>query len=78
MDTTITYDEVATLVRVNILLLNLRPNFKQIRVLHRHFEQALQCILCPQSTLHRWKGMVMTRELYALLTPNAFRLPNNP
>ncbi len=72
------YDEVATLVGGNILLLNLHPNFKQVRVLCRHFEQALQCLPCPQNTLHRWKGMVMARELYALLTPNAFYLPNNP
>jgi hypothetical protein len=78
MDMTITYDEVATLIGVNILLLNLCPNFKQIQVLCRHFEQALQCLPCPQSTCHGWKGMVMARELYALLTLNVFCLPNNP
>ena len=78
MDLTITYDEVATLVGVNIPSLNLHLNFEQIRVLCCHFEQALQCLPCPQSTLHGWKGMVMARELYALLTPNAFYLPNNP
>jgi hypothetical protein len=77
MDTTITYDEVAT-VGVNILLLSPRSNFEAIRVLRHHFEQALQCLPCPQSTLHGWKGMVMARELYALLTPNVFHLPNSP
>jgi hypothetical protein len=30
MDATITYDEVATLIGVNILLLNPRLNFKEI------------------------------------------------
>jgi hypothetical protein len=72
MDATITYDEVATLVGVNILLLNPHPNFKQIRVLCCHFDRAFQCPPCPQSTLHRWKGVVMARELYAILTPSVF------
>jgi hypothetical protein len=72
MDTTITYDEVTTLVGVNILSFNPHLNFEQIQVLHRHFERALQCLSCQQSTLHRWKGMVMARELYALLTPSGF------
>jgi hypothetical protein len=78
MDATITYDEVTALFGVNILSLNPRPNFEQIRVLHCHFEGALQCLPSPQSTLHGWKGMVMARELYALFMLNAFCLPNNP
>jgi hypothetical protein len=28
--------------------------------------------------LQRWKSLVVARELYALLTTNAFCLPNNP
>jgi hypothetical protein len=78
MDATIMYDEVAILVGVNIPSLYPRPNFEQIQVLRHHFEQALQCLPCPQSTLHGWKGMVIARDLYALLTPNACCLPNNP
>ncbi len=78
MDATITYDEVTTLVGVNIPLLNPRTNFEQIQVLRCHFERALQHLPCPQSTLHGWKGMVMARELNALITPNAICLPNNP
>jgi hypothetical protein len=78
MVTTITYDEVATLVGANIPSLNPGPNIEHIRVLCRHFEQALQCLPCPQSTLHRWEGMVMARELYTLLNPNLFCLPNDP
>jgi hypothetical protein len=38
----------------------------------------LQHLPRPQSTLLGWKGMVMGQELYALLTPNPFCLPNNP
>jgi hypothetical protein len=77
MDATITYDEVATLVGVNIPSLNPCPNFERIQVLCCHFEPALQHLPCPQSTLHGWKGMVMARELYAFLTFNLFSLPNN-
>jgi hypothetical protein len=78
MDATITYDEVAALVGVNISTLELHPNFEQIWTLRWHFERALQCLLCPQSVQHGWKGMVMAHELYALLTTQPFRLPTNP
>jgi hypothetical protein len=78
MNTIIATDEVFSLVATIPSLLNVRPNFKNIRVLCRHFEQALQSLPCPQSTLQGWKDMVMARELYALLMPNHFRLPINP
>jgi hypothetical protein len=78
MDATITYGEVATLVGVNIPTLEPHPNFERIWTLRRHFERALQCLPCPQSIQHRWKGMVMARKLYALLTTQPFRLPTNP
>ena len=78
MGATITYDEVAALVGINIPTLNSRPNFEQIWILRRHFEHALKCFPCPQTTLHGWKGMVMARELYALLTPMPFYLSNDP
>jgi hypothetical protein len=77
MDAIIVYDEVATLVGVNIPSLNPHPNFEQIRLLFCHFKQALQHLPCPQSTLHGWKGMVMAKELYAHLTPMPFLLPND-
>jgi hypothetical protein len=78
MDTIITTDEVSSLLATIPSLLNVRLNFEHIRVLCRRFERALQSLPCPQSTLHRWKRMVMARELYALFTPNHFRLPINP
>jgi hypothetical protein len=78
MDATISYDEVAALVGVNIPTLEPRPNFKCICTLRRHFEHALQCLPCPQSVQHGWKGMVMARKLYVLLTIQPFRLPTNP
>ena len=78
MDATISYDEVAALVGINIPTLEPHPNFERIRTLHWHFERALQCLPCPQSIQHGWKGMVMARELYALLTIQLFRLPTDP
>ncbi len=78
MDATITYDEVAALVGVNIPTLEPCPNFERIRMLRRHFERALQCLPCPQSVQHGWKGMVMAHKLYALLTTQPFCLPTNP
>ncbi len=73
MDLTITFDEVIMLVGANLPSLEPRPTFEQIRTLHRHLERALQRLPCPQSTLHGWKGLVMARELYTLLTGR-----NNP
>jgi hypothetical protein len=52
MDATITYDKVAALVGINIPTLEPRPNFERIQMLRRHFECALQSLLCPQSIQH--------------------------
>jgi hypothetical protein len=78
MDVTITYDEVAALLGTNILLLEPHTNFERIRVLRRHFEQALQHLPCPQSTQLGCKGLVMLQAMYILLTVNAFCFPINP
>jgi hypothetical protein len=53
-------------------------NFERICILCHHFKGLLQCLPCPQTTLHGQKGMVMAQELYALLNPNDFCLKNNP
>jgi hypothetical protein len=52
MDATISYNEVAALVGVNIPTLEPRPNFERIRTLHQHFECALQRLPCLQSVQH--------------------------
>jgi hypothetical protein len=78
MDATITYDEVAALVGINIPTLEPHPNFERIWTLRRHFERALQHLPCPQSVQHGWKGRVMACKLYALLTTIPFCLPTNP
>ena len=78
MDATITYDEVVALVGVNIPTLEPHPNFERICALRRHLERCLQGLPCPQSVQQGWKGMVMARELYSLLTNIPFHLPTNP
>ncbi len=76
---TIAYVEVANIIGVNVPTNKIkRPDFGSIRLLRRHFERALQHLPCPQSTLHGWKGLVMNRALYALLTPMPFHVPNDP
>jgi hypothetical protein len=77
MDATITYDEVAALVGINIPTLEPCSNFECIQTLCWHFERALQRLPSPQSIQHRWKGMVMARKLYALLITIPFPLPTN-
>ncbi len=78
MVATITYDEVAALVGINIPTLEPHPNFKCIRTLCQDFEQPSNVYPCPQSVQHGWRGMVMARKLYALLTTIPFCLPTNP
>jgi hypothetical protein len=80
MDATITYDEVAALVGINIPTLEPRPNFEQIRTFRQNFKHALQHLPCPQSIQHGWKRMMMACKLYAyaLLTTSPFCLPTNP
>jgi hypothetical protein len=78
MDATITYNEVASLLVTNIPPLEPHQNFDCIRVLCCHFKRALQHLPCPQSTQLRWKGLVISRAIYALLTIYAFCLPNDP
>jgi hypothetical protein len=78
MDTIITTDKVSSLLATIPSLLNVRPHFENIRVFHQHFKQALQSLPCPQSTLHGWKGMVMARELHALLRQTLSACPLIP
>jgi hypothetical protein len=40
--------------------------------------QALKQLVCPQSQIHRWTGLVMDPGLYALIEPVPFTVPVNP
>ncbi len=79
MDATISTDEV-TAALGHLPYLDPRPNAVNIRALRVHIERALQLLPCPQSVHHGWKGLAMSRAMYALLVTGgiAFRDPIDP
>ena len=79
MDTTISTDEVTAAIG-HLPSLDLRPNAVNIRALRVHIERALQLLPCPQSVHHGWKGLAMSRAMYAFLVTGgaAFRAPTDP
>ena len=77
MDTIITYDEVTKLL-AEAPNCNPRPNFENIRTLKRFLIKKLRTLLCPQSAIMGWSGMVMDPVLYSLVEPTPFMLPADP
>ena len=78
MDSLITFDEAAEFLK-NPPSLSPRPNFSKLRSLSKHMVKALQQLLCPQSQVHGWPGMVVLSPMvYELLEPNPFTIPENP
>ena len=73
MNIVVAYDAVRTHL-ANPPSLNPRPNFFNICNLRSHFAKGLKKIPCPQSTVNRWAGAVMSREMYSLIDPTAFHL----
>jgi hypothetical protein len=55
-----------------------RPDFVKLRALWKHMTQALKQLVCPQSQIHGWTGLVMDPGLYALIKPFPFTVPVNP
>jgi hypothetical protein len=58
--------------------MQLRPDFAKLRALHKHMMQVLKQLVCPQSQIHGWTGLVMDPGLYALIESNPFNIPINP
>ena len=77
MDSLITLDEAAEYLK-NPPSLSPRPNFSKLRALRKHMVKALKQLVCPQSQIHGWSGMVLSPTVYALLEPNPFAIPGNP
>ena len=79
MDATISTEEVSAALG-HLPSLDPRPNAVNIRALRVHIERALQLLPCPQSVHHGWKGLAMSRPMYALLVTggSAFRIPTDP
>ena len=68
MDHLITYEEAAGFLK-NPPLLAPRPDFAKLRALRKHFITGLTPLVCPQSFIHGWAGIVMDPVMYALLEP---------
>ena len=77
MDSLITYKEAAEFLKNSPTMLP-RPDFAKLQVLHKHMMQALKQLVCPQSQIHGWTGLVMDPGLYALIKPILFTVPLSP
>jgi hypothetical protein len=55
-----------------------RPDFSKLRALWKHMMQAPKQLVCPQSQIHGWTGLVMDLGLYALIEPIPFVVLVNP
>jgi hypothetical protein len=78
MDHLITY-KVATGFLENPPLLVPCPDFAKIRALRKHTVMALKQLVCPQSAIHGWSGLVMDPVMYALIEPTMpFVIDANP
>jgi hypothetical protein len=77
MDSLITFNKAAEFLN-NPPSLSPRPDFKKLCELRKHVVKALKQLVCPQSAIHGWSGMVLSPMVYVLLKPNPFAEPGNP
>ena len=77
MDSLITFDKAAEFLK-NPPSLSPRRDFSKLCALRKHLVKALKELMCPQSDIHGWSGMVLSTMVYALLKPNPFAIPGNP
>ena len=77
MDSLITFNEAAELLK-NPPSLSPRPDFSKLCELRKHMVKAVKQLVCPQSPVHGWSGMVLSPMVYALLEPSPFAVPGNP
>ena len=68
MDHLITYKEAAGFIK-NPPSLAPCLDFAKIRALCKHYVMGLKQLICPQSLIHRWAGLVMDLVMYTLLKP---------
>jgi hypothetical protein len=66
MDHLITYKEAAGFIK-NPPSLAPRRYFTKNHALHKHYITGLKQLICPQSLIHGWAGLVMDPVMYALL-----------
>ena len=71
MDQIITYESVVEFLK-NPPMLLLHPDFTKLRALQKHMARVLKQLVCPQSMIHGWLGLVSSPMMYALLERNLF------
>jgi hypothetical protein len=71
MDQLISYETVTEFLKKTPTLLPC-PDFTKLRDLQKHMARALKQLVCPQSAIHRWSGLVLLPMVYALLEPDPF------
>jgi hypothetical protein len=49
-----------------------RTDFVKLHALRKHMVKSLKELVCPQSAIHRWSGMILPPIVYTLLKPNPF------
>ena len=76
MDSLITFNEAAEFLK-NPPSLSPQPVFSKLRALRKHMVMALKQLVCPQSQIHGWSGMVLSPMVFALLEANPFAVPGN-
>jgi hypothetical protein len=74
MDHLIKYEEVAKFLK-NLPTLSPCPDFAKLRAMQKHMVKVLKQLVCPQSAIHGWSGLVLLPMVHALLKPNPFVAP---
>jgi hypothetical protein len=74
MDHLIKYKEVAEFLK-NPPPLSPCSDFEKLRAMQKHMVKVLKQLVCPQSAIHGWSGLVLLPMVYTLLEPNPFVAP---
>ncbi len=77
MDSLITYEEAVEFLKNPPGMLPWL-DFSKLRALWKNMTQALKQLVCPQSQIHGWTGLVMDPGLYTLIEPVPFAVMVNP
>jgi hypothetical protein len=63
MDHLIEYEEVAEFLK-NPPTLSPCPDFAKLRAMRKHMVKALKQLVCPQSAIHGWLGLVFANGIH--------------